>query len=241
MIPTSPLGTIPIPMMLQESLEMLLSPILAPSAHPMYLPRTARTMTATAEMMTAVLPRSPRSTCIPTWMKKKEMNTEVIVSNFCSSFHSQACSANIIPARKAPMIAARPMLSASQDMNRQTMSASASMLTDEGVLPSSLAFLTLLSFHAYILGTTVFAKRMAARTNTQATTITCTTPIMDMPPSDPATPLTMARTIIPRTSSMTAAPMMILDSSLSIRCMSLMTRAVIPTLVATMAAARNMA
>ena len=55
-----------------------------------------------------------------------------------------------------------------------------------------------------------------------------------------AIPLTIARTIIPRISSMTAAPMMILDSLTSMSFMSLMTRAVIPTLVATMAAPMNM-
>ena len=53
--------------------------------------------------------------------------------------------------------------------------------------------------------------------------------------------MTMERTISPMTSSITAAPMMILASTEFIRCRSLITLAVIPTEVATIAAPTNMA
>ena len=46
---------------------------------------------------------------------------------------------------------------------------------------------------------------------------------------------------MPSMSSMTAAPMMTLASFVLVRFMSLITRAVMPTLVATMAAAMNRA
>ena len=63
---------------------------------------------------------------------------------------------------------------------------------------------------------------------------------MDSSPES-AMPLTIARTIIPRTSSMTAAAMMMRASLVSIRCRSLMILAVIPTDVATIAAPMNIA
>ena len=63
---------------------------------------------------------------------------------------------------------------------------------------------------------------------------------MDSSP-DWTIPWTIARTIIPRMSSMTAAAMIMRASLVSIRCMSLMMRAVIPTEVATIAAARKSA
>lgn len=56
-----------------------------------------------------------------------------------------------------------------------------------------------------------------------------------------AMPTTMARTIIPRISSMTVVPMIILDSPVWVKSMSLITRAVMPTLVETIAAAMNKA
>ncbi len=56
------------------------------------------------------------------------------------------------------------------------------------------------------------------------------------PPSPPSVPATTARMMRPSTSSTTAAPTMVLASSVCSRCMSANTRAVIPTLVAVMAA-----
>ena len=81
---------------------------------------------------------------------------------------------------------------------------------------------------------------MMAMTNTTACRVMDAMFPMDSSP-DAAIPLTMARTIIPRTSSMTAAAMMMRASLVSIRRRSLMILAVIPTDVATIAAARNRA
>ena len=81
---------------------------------------------------------------------------------------------------------------------------------------------------------------MMARTNTTAWSVMDAMLPMESSPES-AMPLTMARTIIPRTSSMTAAAMMMRASLVSMRWRSLMILAVIPTDVATMAAPMNMA
>ena len=81
---------------------------------------------------------------------------------------------------------------------------------------------------------------MIARTNTTACRVIETTPRIENP-SLCAIPLTMASTIMPSTSSMTAAAMMILASRVSMRLRSLMILAVMPTDVATIAAPRNRA
>ena len=77
-------------MMLKDFMSMLLSPILAPSPHPMYLVRMATTMISTASSMTDVLVRELRSTWRPTLRKKKDSMNVVIESNLCSRSHSQA-------------------------------------------------------------------------------------------------------------------------------------------------------
>ncbi len=89
-----------------------------------------------------------------------------------------------------------------------------------------------------ILGTTMPPTTMTRTTNSTPSPIVAT---MLRTPVDPPLemPTTTARTIIPSTSSMTAAPMITRDSFIWVRPMSLMIRAVIPTLVATIAAAMN--
>ena len=77
-------------MMLKDFMSILLSPILAPTPHPMYLVRMATTMIRTASSMTDVLVRELRSTCRPTLRKKKDSMNVVIESNLCSRSHSQA-------------------------------------------------------------------------------------------------------------------------------------------------------
>ena len=77
-------------MMLKDFMSMLLSPILAPRPHPMYLVRMATTMISTASSMTDVLVRELRSTWRPTLRKKKDSMNVVIESNLCSRSHSQA-------------------------------------------------------------------------------------------------------------------------------------------------------
>ena len=79
---------------------------------------------------------------------------------------------------------------------------------------------------------------MATKHAASATTIT-TSRLVRLSPA--AVPLTSVRTIIARMSSMTAAPRIIFASLEAIMPMSWRTLAVIPTLVATSAAAMNIA
>ena len=81
---------------------------------------------------------------------------------------------------------------------------------------------------------------MTTSTNTTAWIVIDATFVMESSP-DSTIPWTIARTIIPRTSSMTAAAMMMRASLVSMSLRSLMILAVIPTDVATIAAARNRA
>ena len=107
-----------------------------------------------------------------------------------------------------------------------------------------MSFSNLASFLSWTLalihGTAKYENSMVRMTNANADTVMIRMLPMSISP-DLAIPETTARTIIPRISSMTAAPIMILDSLASVRRISLMTRAVIPTLVATIAAPRNSA
>ena len=135
MIPTSPLGIIPTPMMENEDLSIVLSPSLAPRPHPMNLVAIARRMTTTTSPTIAKSVSDEMSTINPTLTKKKEIIRDVMASTLCSSSHSQAWSANIIPAKNAPMIAANPMNSARAAIDRHTMSARISLLKEYGTLP----------------------------------------------------------------------------------------------------------
>ena len=105
----------------------------------MSLEITARTIVTMARMSTDVPPMAEMSTCRPTLRKKNDRRNVVIESTFSSRPHSLAWSANIIPARNAPMIAASPMTSAKADMARQTMMDTANMLTAMRFLPPDAA------------------------------------------------------------------------------------------------------
>jgi len=124
---------------------------------------------------------------------------------------------------------------------KHTMSASGRGLMPFGLRSAVQTWVTFLSsLFLSTFGRTRDPMKMIASTKSTASMATTATWKMSrLPP--PAMPTTMARTIMPNMSSMTAAPIMTRDSTVCMRFMSLMTRAVMPTLVATMDAPTNRA
>ncbi len=94
--------------------------------------------------------------------------------------------------------------------------------------------------HLSNLGTTLEHRNSMATTKITAFR-TISPMLMISRDPDCAIPTTTASTIMPIMSSITAAPMMILDSLVFMTFRSFITLAVIPTLVATMAAPRKRA